>query len=81
MMLMSPVTYAKDQFPEVSAKELKQILDSGQKVFLLNSLSDIIFNQGFIPGSKNIELAEIPGSKLLPKNKSTLIVTYCMGRT
>jgi rhodanese-related sulfurtransferase len=59
--------------------ELKRLMDSGQSLFLLNPLSEIEFNEGYIPGSVNIPAEEIHKTKRLPKNKRTLIVTYCWG--
>lgn len=64
---------------DYTAEELKQLIDSGQPVFLLNPLSEIEFNEGHIPGSVNIPAEEILRSKELPKDKEMLIVTYCKG--
>jgi rhodanese-related sulfurtransferase len=66
-------------FQDYTAVELKQLIDSGQPIFLLNPLSEIEFNEGHIPGSVNIPNEEILRSKRLPKNKEMLIVTYCKG--
>ena len=41
-------------FPVIKAKELKELMDSGEKVFLLFSLSEFIYDQGHIPGTVNI---------------------------
>ncbi|MGD9007208.1 MAG: rhodanese-like domain-containing protein [Desulfobacteraceae bacterium] len=68
-----------DAFKDYTAVELKQLMDSGRPVFLLNPLSEIEFNEGHIPGSVNIPNEEILRSKRLPKNKEMLIVTYCKG--
>jgi hypothetical protein len=64
---------------DLSAFGLKQIMDSGKPVFLLNPLSEIEFNEAHIPGSTNIPLEVIPISEKLPQRKDTLIVTYCKG--
>jgi rhodanese-related sulfurtransferase len=66
-------------FQDYTAVELKQLIDSGQPLFLLNPLSEIEFNEGHIPGSVNIPTEDIPESKRLPKDKEMLIVTYCKG--
>ncbi len=63
---------------DLTAQKLKSMLDSGQKMFLLNPLSDIEFNEGHIPGSVNIPLHTIMRSDKLPEDKDTLIVTYCL---
>ena len=68
-----------DAFKDYTAVELKQLIDSGQPLFLLNPLSEIEFNEGHIPGSVNIPTEEILKTKRLPKNKEILIVTYCKG--
>ncbi len=65
---------------DLSAEALKGKLDSGQKLFLLNPLSDIEFNEGHIPGSVNIPLDTIMGSDKMPNNMDTLIVTYCLSQ-
>ncbi len=66
-------------FMAISAKELKTKLDAGEGLFLLNPLSDIEFNEGHIPGSVNVPLHTLSTTSKLPKNKETLIVTYCLG--
>ena len=66
-------------YPDLSAARLKAKLDSGEKVFLLCPLSEIMFNEKHIPGSINIPSKQIMKTKLLPKDKDTLIVTYCLG--
>ncbi len=68
-----------DAFKNYTAVELKQLIDSGQTLFLLNPLSEIEFNEGHIPGSVNIPAEEILKTKRLPMNKEMLIVTYCKG--
>jgi len=70
--------YAAD-FPNITAKELKAKLDAGEKVFLLNPLSDIEFNEGHIPGSVNIPLDTIAATDKLPTDKGIPIITYCLG--
>lgn len=74
----APVS-SKD-FPEINAKQLKAKIDAGEKLTLLNSLSDIEFKDKHIPGSINIPLQEIVIAENLPKDKNQLIVTYCLGR-
>lgn len=67
-------------FMEIKAKELKKMMDSGEKILLINPLSDIEFNDKHIPGSVNISLYNILITEKLPKDKDQLIVTYCLGR-
>ncbi len=64
---------------DYSAEQLKRLIDSGKQVFLLNPLSEIEYNQAHIPGSVNIPVSKIRKTNKLPKDKETLIVTYCKG--
>ena len=70
---------AEESFPDLTAQELKQWLDSGETVFLLNPLPSLLFRQGHIPGSVNIRWHSLDTSPLMPADKATPIVTYCMG--
>lgn len=67
-------------FHEIKADELKSKFDAGEKLTLINPLSDIEFNAKHIPGSVNIPLQNILITKKLPKDKNQLIITYCLGR-
>ena len=78
VLLLTSNVWAKD-FEVIAAKELKAKLDSGEEIFLLNPLSDIEFNERHIPGSVNVPLHTLSTTSKLPKNKETLIVTYCLG--
>ena len=64
---------------DLTAKELKRLIDSGGPLFLLNPLSEIEFNEAHIEGSVNIPIEKIYDTKELPEDKSTMIVTYCLG--
>jgi rhodanese-related sulfurtransferase len=66
-------------FKDLTAQELKGMLDRGDKIMVINPLSDIEFEDGYIPGSVNIPLHLIPSTNLLPQDKSTPVVTYCLG--
>jgi rhodanese-related sulfurtransferase len=55
------------------------MLDSGETLFLLNPLPSLLFRQGHIPGSVNIRWHSLDTSPLMPVDKNTPIVTYCMG--
>ncbi len=70
---------AAADFPEIKAPALKAKMDAGEKVFLLNPLSDIEFNQGYISGSVNIPLHLLGTTDKLPQDKDTLLVSYCLG--
>ncbi len=79
-LTLLPCQAAEKEFEELKAQQVKELLDSGQEMMLLNGVSDIMFNQGFIPGSTNVVLEDIPTSDLMPGDLDTLIVSYCMGR-
>jgi rhodanese-related sulfurtransferase len=66
-------------FTVITAQELKSKMDAGEKLLLINPLSDIEFTTEHIPGSVNIPLQKILITKRLPKDKDQLIVTYCLG--
>lgn len=74
-----PHSASAEEVRLISVGEMKTMMDSGEKIMLLNPLSDILFNEGNIPGSVNIPLGEITGSGKLPRDKEALIVTYCLG--
>ena len=79
LIFFLPVT-ALAATPDLTAPQLKALLDSGQEVFLLNSLSDLEFNEAHIPRSVNIPLHTIMRSKELPEDKDALIVSYCLSK-
>ena len=74
-----PQTADAGKMANYTARELKELIDSGTPIFLLNPLSEIEFNEGHIPGSVNIPAEKILTSQKLPKNKEMHIVTYCKG--
>ena len=61
----------------ISLEELKVALDAQQEILLLNPQTEILFNEGYIPGSVNIPLKKIPDSDRLPAERERLIVVYC----
>jgi rhodanese-related sulfurtransferase len=65
---------------EINAAQLKAKLDAKAPLTLVDSLSPIEFAAGAIPGSINIPFEQMKSSKLLPRDKSRLLVFYCMGR-
>ena len=79
LLFLLPLT-SLGAWPDLTAQQLKALMDSGQEVFLLNSLSDLEFNEGHIPGSVNIPLHTIMRSKELPEDKNALIVSYCLSK-
>ena len=80
MLILISLKPCLADMPDISAQELKAMLDSGQEMLVINPLSDIEYNEGHIPGSVNIPLHTIMRSDRLPEDKQTLIVTYCLSQ-
>ncbi len=78
LLMLSGFAWAAE-FKDLTVKEVKAYLDGGQKILLLNPLSDIEFSENYIPGSVNIPSSLLPSSKELPQDKATPIITYCLG--
>ena len=74
-----PAALATQEFTDVSAVELKAMLENEPEVFLLNPLPSLLFRQGNIPGSINIRWFDIADSSAMPEDRTIPIVTYCMG--
>ncbi len=66
-------------YKEITAPELKILLEK-KKCLLIHSLSKIVFEIQHIEGSINIPVIELETTTLLPKDKSTPLVFYCMGK-
>ncbi len=66
-------------FTDISTQSLKDRLESGEKILVVNPLSDLEFDEQHIPGSVNIPLHLISTTDKLPEDKATPIVTYCLG--
>ena len=68
---------------EISAKELKALLDKGEPLFLADARPVNRYNAGHIPGAVSVPVAELKKKKaaLLPENKDMPIVFYCGGPT
>ena len=80
LICLAAAAASSKDFPEITAEQLKAKIDAGEKLMLLNALSDIEFQDKHIPGSVNIPLQEIMIAENLPEDKHQLIVTYCLGR-
>ncbi|OKY76162.1 MAG: hypothetical protein BM485_02620 [Desulfobulbaceae bacterium DB1] len=63
----------------ITAPEVKNMIENTPHVVVINVLSDIEYNGLHIPGSINIPVVDFPGTKLLPADKSTPLIIYCMG--
>ncbi len=63
----------------ITAPEVKNMMENDPRVVVINALSSIEYNSLHIPGSINIPVVDFRTSKLLPEDKSTPLITYCMG--
>lgn len=61
----------------ISAKELKNRLESDEDFKLINVLSEESFNEEHIPGSRNIPTAKIDKKAEEELDKSEEIIVYC----
>jgi rhodanese-related sulfurtransferase len=78
LLCFSPA-FAEKGFTELSAPEVKQMIDKGQAV-LINTMSAIEFEMQYIPGSINIPIDQIKTTDKLPKDKNYPIIFHCMGK-
>ena len=69
-----------DGVKAISTEELKGMLDRGEKVAVINSLSALEFTQTKIKGSINIPYGKLrDGEASLPADRETALVFYCLG--
>ena len=66
-------------FEEITAPETKLMMEEDSSVILVNVLSALEYELQRIPGSISIPIDHLKGSTLLPKDKDTPIIFYCMG--
>ena len=69
---------ATDGYQEIAAFELKQMLDSGKKVLIINVLSKIEYDFQHITNSINIPIVQMLTTTMLPKDKHTALVFHCL---
>lgn len=84
LLLPSLVAAQDTKLPEgvkaISTEELKAMVDRGDKVAVINSLSALEFTQTKIKGSVNIPYGKLrDGEASLPADKDTTLVFYCLG--
>jgi len=65
-------------YREIAAFELKQLLDSGRKVLLIDVLSKIEYDFQHISGSINIPIVQMPTTDRLPPDRQTILVFHCL---
>ena len=65
-------------YTEVTAPEARKLQEENNKALIINVLSQLEFELQQIPGSINIPINTFAETTLLPKDKNTPILTYCM---
>ena len=71
-----PLALAAEKYPDIPLDELKRAI-AERKITLLDVNGTDSFRAGHIPGAIDFIAKEADLPKLLPKDKSALIVAYC----
>jgi hypothetical protein len=66
-------------YQEVTAPEAKMILEENSNALIINLLSELEFKVQHIPKSINIPINLFQTTTMLPENKMTPLLMYCMG--
>lgn len=77
-LLSVPVVYGSG-FQYITAPEVKSMIEKDPSVMVINTLSSIEFDGLHIPDSINIPVINFRTSTLLPQDKTTPLIVYCMG--
>ena len=67
-----------DSIPDISINDLKTAI-ADKSVTLLDANGTEMYREGHIPGAINFEANADQLTKVLPKDKSALVVAYCGG--
>ena len=67
-----------DRFPDIDLKELSKLV-AGKKVVLIDCNGTESYKAGHIPGAIDFATQSTELAKLLPTDKSALVVSYCGG--
>lgn len=79
LVFLISYAYAQD-FKNITAEELKKMMDKKTKMVLVDARTAMEFAQGRIPTAVNIPPERLSAiGTLLPNNKSILLVFYCRG--
>ena len=63
----------------ITAPEVKNMMENDPRVVVINALSKIEYDGLHITGSINIPVINFRTSNLLPADKTTPLILYCMG--
>ncbi len=75
-ILLFAINAVAGSFPDISLGDLKTAIAS-KKVTLLDVNGPVSYNKGHIPGAIDFSAHSAELAKLLPADKSSLIVAYC----
>lgn len=65
-------------YQEISAPEAKMLRDKHWNLMTVNVLSKLEFELQHIPGSINIPINKFHSTSLLPEDRTTPLIFYCM---
>lgn len=77
-VLAVTVAVSAEDFPEITLKDLKSAIAS-KKVTLIDVNGTGSWKDGHIPGAIDFDASKDKLAKLLPKEKTALVVAYCGG--
>ena len=67
------------QYSDISAPLLNHMMQTDDKIVVINVLSEIEYEMHHITGSISIQVNKLKGTDKLPEDKNTPLVFYCMG--
>ncbi len=80
LLFFVPNTLALEtQYHKITAPEVKGMMKT-DNVLIINTLSKLEFEMQHIPGSINIPINTLQTPDILPEDKSTPLIFYCMAR-
>ncbi len=76
---LSGPAVAAVQYQQITAPETKLLMEKEDAVLLIMVLSQLEFELHHIPGSVNIPIGKLENSAVLPTDKESPLIFYCMG--
>jgi rhodanese-related sulfurtransferase len=69
---------AHDEIPRIQIEQLKELIDSGADIVILDAQPKSIYNQGHIKGALSLPwVAELKETDVQHLSKEKLTITYC----
>ena len=78
LLFIIAISACANDFPDISVKELQKALEKGN-VAVIDVNGARTFDKGHIPTAIHYSSSKDKLSSLLPKDKNTLVVSYCGG--